>query len=396
MRKAALPFYALVLLTEIVWMAIVPLAPTFAERLSLSKVETGSVIASAGIATLVVSLPIGLISDRLGARTLVSASSVLVVLSALGQGLAGDFWSLILSRAAFGVALGAIWTAGLAWFSEAGPRRAGPSSLGVPIAVAGLGLMVGPAFAGLLADRFGVRAPFLVLAACTAVVTLAILKSTDRDDVRYGHERLAETLRKARHERIVLGSLLVMVLVGSVNGGLNLLVPLQLRADGLSAGATGLALSASSALFVLFSAAVIRLGARAVTLRIVGIAALLYGGTMLLVVASTSTAALIGFVLVRAPFWAALSTLAYPLGVLGAQRATVGRGAVMGLLNLVWGAAGSLGPVAAGAIAQGAGGRWAFGSLIAGCVAAGGWLLAVGGRPERVGDELSAAPAEAP
>ena len=86
MRKAAVPFYALIFLTEVVWVAIVPVAPTYAEKLSLSTVETGTVLAAAGIATVLVSLPTGLLADRIGARTLTLGSSTLMTVSTLGQG----------------------------------------------------------------------------------------------------------------------------------------------------------------------------------------------------------------------------------------------------------------------------------------------------------------------
>src|SRR5919201_2297819 len=140
MRRAAAPFYALVFLTEVVWMAIVPVLPTYAEKLSLSKVETGTVLAAAGVATLVVSLPIGLLADRIGTRTLTVGSAALVAASTLGQGLAVDFWSLLVTRAAFGIALGTIWTAGLAWSSGGSPRDRQAESLGLPVLVAGLGI----------------------------------------------------------------------------------------------------------------------------------------------------------------------------------------------------------------------------------------------------------------
>ncbi len=375
MRKTALPFYALIFLTELVWMAIVPLAPTYAEHLSLTKVQLGTVLAAAGVATLVVSLPIGLLADRVGTRTLTAGSSALVALSSLGQGLAGDYWSLLFSRAAFGVALGTIWTAGLAWASEMGPRDRSPSSLGVPVTVAGFGIVVGPAFAGLMAHAFGVRAPFLVLAGASAVVTVALVRGTAHEST-FHPQPLVEMLRGARRDRVVVASAAVWLLVGALSGGVNLLVPLELRRNGLSSGATGLVFSASSVIFVLASAFVARLGARVVTLRAVGVAALLYAASMLLAVAGSSTGMIVAFLLVRSPFWAALATLAYPLGALGAQRAGLGRGAVMGLLNLVWGAAGSLSPVAAGAIAEGASERWAFGALLICSVGVGICLLA--------------------
>lgn len=113
--KASLPFYGLAFLSGIVWLAIVPLTPTYTRTFSLSNVETGAVLAAAGVATLAVSLPIGVLADRVGTRALTIGSSVLVLLSCLlGQALAFDFWSLLGARAALGVALGTIWTAGIA------------------------------------------------------------------------------------------------------------------------------------------------------------------------------------------------------------------------------------------------------------------------------------------
>lgn len=356
-------------------MAIVPVAPTYAEKLSLSKVETGTVLAAAGVATLLVSLPIGVLGDRIGTRALTVGSSALVTISTLGQGLAGDFWSLLVARAAFGVALGTIWTAGLAWSSEASPRRRGATSLGVPVLVAGFGIMSGPAFAGVVAGWFGVRAPFLALGAASALVTLAFA-AVGTHETPYRRQPLGETLRAARRDRVVLAAVAVIVLVGTMSGAVNLLVPLELRRDGFSAAGTGLVLSGSAVIFVLGSALVTRLGLRAVTLQAAGIAALLYAASTLIPVAATSSAALVAFLLLRSPFWSALSTLAYPLGGVGAHRADVGRGAVMGLLNLVWGAAASLSPVVAGAIAQAASEQWAFAVLVACSVATGLWLLA--------------------
>ena len=379
--RKTLPTYALFLVSEVVWMAIVPVAPSFADKLDLSKVEVGAVLASAGLATLIVSLPIGLVSDRIGTRGLLRWSAAVVAVSTLGQGLATDFWSLLAARALFGAALGTIWTAGLAWIADGGTRRRGPSALGAPVVIAGIGIMTGPAFAGLLADRFGLRAPFIVLAIMAALVTVGLLVwSTEGGS--YGHEPLFATLRKARGDRVVLGALVVMVAVGATGGGVNVLVPLGLKADGFSAGETGIVFTGASTLFVAASVVVNRLGGRGVSLRVAGLAALLYAGTMGLTVVSLASAALVTFAILRAPLWATLSTLAYPLGALGAKRAGLGAGAIMGVLNFAWGAAGSLSPLLAGGIAQTAGLRTAFVVLLAGLAAAGVWLLGADVAPE--------------
>jgi MFS family permease len=303
LNKVSFPFYALAFLSGVVWMAIVPLAPIYAHAFSLSKVETGTILAVAGVATLAISLPIGVLADRVGTRTLTIGVSVLIVLSCLGQGLAVNFWSLLLSRAAFGLALGTIWTAGIAWISNTSSEHQRSSALGVPTLVSGVGIMLGPGFAGLLASGFGVRVPFLVLAGAAALVTVALLRESG-PETAYRHEPLLQTLRGA------------------------------------------------------------------------------YAAALLLVITGTSAAAIIAFLLLRAPFWSTLSTLSYPLGAIGAHRADLGRGTIMGLLNVVWGAASSLGPVVAGGIAQGAGDRWPYGALFLWCAATGLWLLS-GKRPAR-------------
>jgi ACDE family multidrug resistance protein len=379
MRRLTLPFYAVAFLSEVVWMALVPLAPTYAERLHLSELQTGVVLAAAGFATLVVSLPVGVLADRIGTRRLTLAAAALVAASSLGQALAVDFWSLLCSRVAFGVALGAIWTAGLAWIADAVPSRRGPSALGTPVTVAGLGIMAGPVFAGTLGGALGVRAPFLVLGLAAAVATIALARGGGHE-TPFRREPLFATLRSARGDCIVLASCVVMVFIGLVNGGVNLLAPLELRRHGFSAGSTGVVFSASSVVFVAVSLTVTRVGSRAVSLRLVGPAVLLYGVTILLVVAGTSSVFVVAFMLLRSPFWGVVSTLAYPLGALGADRAGVGRGAVMGLLNLLWGAAGTVGPVVAAAVAQGAGPRWAFATLVALAALSGAWLTAAGRR----------------
>lgn len=337
--------------------------------------ETGALLASAAFATLVVSVPIGLLADRAGARAVTIASAGLFVLSALGQGLAGDFWSLLAARTAFGISFGTVFTAGLAWLAEVAPAYASSSALGATATISGVAFTGGPALAGLLADHFGVGVPFLAVAAAAAVVAVSLLRGDSGRRTEESRLGPPGTVRAARRDELLLGSLVLMLLIGFTGGGINLLVPLQLRAHGVSAGAIGLALSGAAGLYTLVSALVARLGARAATLKAGGLGALLSGCSILLLVASGSTAAAIGFLLLRAPFWALTSTIVYPLGAAGAERARLGRGAVLGLVNLAWGIAATVGPLVAGAIAEATGQRWAYGLIISVSVATAAWML---------------------
>jgi MFS family permease len=375
MRRSVIPIYALILLETLVWIAMVPLAPTFADEFALSGIQTGMILAAASLAALVVALPLGLIADRLGARQVTIASAVLFTLATLGQGLAADFWSLLIARAAFGVAFGAVWGAGTAWLSDslAEDRRSG--ALGAATTVAGVGFTAGPLLAGVLADRYDTGTPFLVATIGAAAVTAALVLAAPVLDVRPPRQRLRELLEVARRDELVLAGIAIIVLIGLVGGGVNLLVPLQLRENGVSAAEIGLLFSIASAVYTVVSAVVARLGDRAATLRVGGFAALLTGLSIALVLVSGSTTAAVAFVLLRAAPWSTMDTIIYPLAAAGAHRSSLGRGSVMGLVMLGWAAASTVGPLIAGAIADAAGARAAYAVMVVWCALFGLWLI---------------------
>ena len=122
MRRSVAPIYGLIFLETLVWIAMVPLAPTFAEEFGLSGVETGMILASTSLTALVVALPLGQLADRIGARGVTIASAALFTLATLGQGLANEFWTLLLARGAFGLAFGALRGSGTACQCRSDPR----------------------------------------------------------------------------------------------------------------------------------------------------------------------------------------------------------------------------------------------------------------------------------
>ena len=375
MRRTVLPIYALILLETLVWIAIVPLAPTFADEFGLSGVETGMILASSSLAALVVALPLGVLADRLGSRQITIASAVVFTLATLGQGLAAEFWTLLLARAAFGVAFGALWGAGTSWLSDslADDRRSG--ALGAATTVAGVGFTTGPLFAGVLADRYETGTPFLVAAGAAAAVTATLVFAAPIAPGTPPRQRLRDVLRVARRDELVLAGIAIIMLIGLVGGGVNLLVPLQLRENGASAGEIGLLFSVASAVYTVVSAAVARLGDRAATLRVGGVAALLTGLSIMLVLLGSSTLVVVAFVLLRAPFWSTMDTIIYPLAAAGAHRSSLGRGAVMGLVMLGWAAASTVGPLIAGGLNDAVGDKAAYTFMIVCCGLVGLWLL---------------------
>ncbi|HEU0247514.1 MAG TPA: MFS transporter [Gaiellaceae bacterium] len=388
MRRTVAPIYALFLLETLVWIAMIPLAPTFADEFALSGVETGMILASSSLAALVVALPLGVLADRFGARKVTIASACLFTLATLGQGLAAEFSTLLAARVAFGIAFGALWGAGASWLSDSLSEERRIGALALATTVAGLGFTIGPALAGVLADRYETGTPFLVLAIAAAAVTAALFVTAPAATAHAPQQRLREALRLARADELVLAGIAIIVLIGLVGGGVNLLVPLQLRENAVSAAQIGLLFSLASAVYTVVSAGVARLGARSATLRVGGYAALLTGISFVLVLASNSTLAAVAFVLLRAPPWSTMDTIIYPLAAAGAHRSAIGRGSVMGLVMLGWAAASTAGPLLAGGIADAAGKRAAYVVLMAFCGLVGGWLLYVHSRVARPGREV--------
>lgn len=354
---------------------MVPLAPTYAEDFGLDGVETGAILATASLAALVAALPLGVLADRFGAREVTLASAGLFTGATLGQGLAGDFWSLLLARAGFGVAFGALWGAGASWLSNSLSHERRARALAAATTVAGVGFAIGPVFAGVVADRFDTGTPFVLLAIVAAAVTVALFTVPPAAAADVTTQSLRQVLRVVRRDELVLAGIAIIALIGLVGGGVNLLVPLQLKANGVSAARIGLLFSVASVVYTVASGIVARLGDRSATLRVGGVAAVLTALTIVLPLSSTSTVVVVAFVLLRAPPWSTMDTIIYPLAAAGAHRSALGRGSVMGLVMLGWAAASTVGPILAGAIADALGDRAAYVVMLAVCMLVGGWLL---------------------
>jgi predicted MFS family arabinose efflux permease len=361
--------YGLIFTSGMVQSALAPLGPVYAQDLRLTHVQVGALFAASSATMLLTALPIGVVTDRLGARRLTVASALLVAASAVGQGLARDFWLLLASRAAFGVAWGAVWTAGIAFIAE--ERRSG---LGAAIPVAGVSAAVGPAFAGVAVGEFGLTVPFVAIGALAALVSLLLLRSppTVRPEA-VDPPRLRTMLRSIRGNRPVLAGVVLLTAAGTSISLTSLLVPLRLKSDGVSVTAIGAILGAGAIVYIVSGviAARLEIGGPAVAGWFVVVLAL----SQVLPVIWTATASLVAFVVVRSACNAAMTTIAYPLAASGAADAGVGAGAAIGLANAAWATATVVTPLAGGAIAQASSDRVAYALLVPLTLAAGAWLI---------------------
>jgi predicted MFS family arabinose efflux permease len=373
--RGILFLYALILVGEFSWSAVVPLVPTFAEQLHLSQSAAGLLAGATGLAVLAVSIPSGMLADRYGARPLTLGAAVVMACALVAHAIPG-FWPLLAARFVFGLGFGTVWTAGIAWITELAPSDRRDEALARPMTIAGVAFMCGPVVSGAVAQDLGVRTPFIASGVIGVLVALLLLRVPEPVHLhRPAIPPLRETLRRAAIEPAVVGSLALVLIASSVSSAIYLLVPLQLHDDGLSARGIGAAFSIGALVFVLTSYLVGRLGARAVRLVVGGVASALLAVVLLLPVMSATVPSLVSLLVLRSPIFAVLFGISFPLAAWGAERAGIGKGVVLGMLNGVWAAANVIGPLAGGALAQLAGRSSVYLVLTALSVVAAIWLV---------------------
>jgi MFS family permease len=387
--------YALFFAAGVAQAAIVPLLPRLTGRFDLSASQAALLLALPGLATLAVSVPSGLAADRLGARRVTLGAGALLCLSCLAQA-APSLPFLLVGRIAFGVAFGVVWTTGMAWLAELG-EAAGRSGMGTAVTGSSVGIMVGPAVGGILAQQAGLGAPFAAIAAATALLIAALFAGTAGTDaapqqpvapidlpldIVYSQPAVRD------HPGITLRGLLAvarrpevsaaaggLIISGAVSSASQLLVSGDLHRLGLSTGRIGLAFSAAAVCYIAVSAAVVRLGARAHTLRFNALATAALAGALLPALAGDGLVALLAALMLTAGPRAVISTIAYSLASDQRPRDGGGDGVVFGMLNGAWAAATVMMPLLAGTAEQHAGSRAGYlAVIIPSCVVA-AWLV---------------------
>ncbi len=375
MHRSLVAVYGLLIAGDVLWSALFPLGPAYRDELGLSATAVGILLALFPVAVLVVSLPAGQLADRVGPLKVTTLSAGILAAGAIGQAFAPDFGTLLASRACQGLGFGAIWPAGLAYLQEVLPEHQRSRILSSSMIVAGLATMIGPTFGGTLATRFDVGTPFLL--GGIATVGLMTLLIGLRDHPHTGRSPtplLAAAARLSTDHRAVAG-LAFMALAGYVANTIHLLVPLDLRDDGVSEGAIGLGLTAGAAVFLCTSILLSRIGPRAVRVRLGAAAAVLLGALCVIPIVSSQAEPLYVLLGARGLPLSTLFSIAAPLAALGADRVGVGRGGVLGIANAIWAVAAIAGPIVAGLLADHISATAPWVLNIALCAAVVGWTI---------------------
>jgi MFS family permease len=223
--------------------ALTPLIPQFADKYDLSKAGAGVLVSAYAAGTLVGALPGGLATIRLGPKRTVLIGLTLMTAASLGFALAGDVWTLEMSRFFQGVGSSCSWAGGLAWVIGSTPRERRGELIGTTMGAAVFGALLGPVL-GALAGVVGTRSAFLgVTAAGAALVAWAATMPAIAPE----RQRLRAGLAGLRERSLVVG-LWLIALPALLFGVLVVLVPLELNQHGWGSLAIGALFVATTAI----------------------------------------------------------------------------------------------------------------------------------------------------
>jgi MFS family permease len=243
MRRLLVLVSAVVFVDAMLFGALIPLVPAYADEFGLSKAGAGLLLGAFGAGALAGGLPGGLLAARFGPRRAVLGGLVLLAAASFAFALSGSPWTLGLSRFVQGFSSTTTWAGALAWLTVATSRERRGQTIGTAFGFAVLGAILGPLF-GSLAHAVGIRAVFAV----TGGVALGLAAWSALSADAPAERGVPGALGRAFRDRAFVGGLWLNTLPAMLFGVLGILAPLRLDAEGLGTAAIGAAFFAAGLL----------------------------------------------------------------------------------------------------------------------------------------------------
>ena len=347
MRRIVAITGTIVFLDAMLFGAIIPLLPHFADRYDLSKLEAGLLLGAYGGGALVGGIPGGMFVSRVGPKHGVLAGLVVLSLASLAFALAGGPVALGLARFVQGFSSATTWAGALAWVAVSVERDRRGQALGTVFGLAVFGFVCGPMFGG-VADLAGIRASFVAVALVAAALAaaLAVVGAPRREPARPG------AVRRALRDPAFIGGLWLNTLPALFFGTLDVLVPLLFDDAGYGALAIAAVFVTAGAVEVVVNPVVGRISDRRGRLPPVRVA--LAASIAVAVAFAVATEPLVVAVLVVAASvtFGGFYTPGMALVADRADRAGLSQGIGFGVTNTAWAVGALIGPAVGGALAE--------------------------------------------
>jgi MFS family permease len=347
MRRLIVLVSAIVFVDAMLFGAIIPLVPGYADEFGLSKTGAGLLVGAFGAGALLGGIPGGIAAARLGPRRAVLGGLLLLAVASFAFALSDSPWTLGLSRFVQGFSSTVTWAGALAWLTVAAPRERRGQLIGTAFGFAVLGAILGPMF-GSVAHLVGIEAAF----AATGVVAVVLAAWSAASPDAPAEQPEPGAVRRAFADRRFVGGLWLNLLPALLFGLLDVLAPLRLDVGGLGPLAIGAVFVGAGLMETILNPLVGRFSDRRGRLL----------PTRLALAASVAVAAALAFA--EQPIFVILLVCAAAIAFGGfytpgmalvsdrAEYAGLAQGLGFGIMNSAWAVGNLIGPSAGGALAD--------------------------------------------
>jgi len=184
---------------------VIPIFPAFAEGLGANLAMIGVYGSAVGVAMVLLSVPIGSISDRIGRRGVMILGYALFITVPLLYTVSREPIHLLGARLLLGIAQGSTFSIGFVWISEAAPIKQRALIQGLYMTMMGSGFTLGPVLGGFASTSWGYYAAFAI-SSLFGVAGLLCLIFSGREPVRDTHRARGVSLREAISDARVLAA----------------------------------------------------------------------------------------------------------------------------------------------------------------------------------------------
>ena len=152
-----------------------PILPTYAESFQVSYTLVGFVVSSFAVTRMILDMPAGLLSRRFDKKKIMISGLVILSVSSVVAGFAPDYITLVIARMIEGAGSALYVTTATVYLAQISGKEKRGQWMSLYMGMLLLGAIFGPTFGGLIADTYGIRAPFFAYAIITGLAVIPTL-----------------------------------------------------------------------------------------------------------------------------------------------------------------------------------------------------------------------------
>lgn len=336
MRRLYFAVSTTMFVDSLLYLAVIPLLPWYANRFDLSTFQAAVLLAAYPVTFLLITTPAGWLAGRVGARRVVIGGICFFIAATMLFAWAPNGETIIVARLLQGIGGGVGWAAAMSWMTGNTPPERRSRAVGMVSGVSAAGAVAGP----LLGALAGATSPALAfgMAGAIAAVALGATLLAPAGVELPRDPALHTTLGRLIRHPLVIASLAFSLADAAGVAAVDLLAPLHLGENGVSSTTIGIAIGAGAGLGILASQVAGRVGERVGSFPVALTGGIGLGLMPALLILPLPDWGILAILVLIGPFFPILMTGVFPLMTAAADDLGLSHGTANALPNMVWSA----------------------------------------------------------